>query len=226
MSNPINFVEKKKGFTLIERLIVLSILAVLAAILILIIKPQQIFQKTRDTQRISDLNHIQDAINTYLEEQSSVNSTTNLTANYATSNWGCVNGTGSSTLYYSNIMTAGGVATPVPSGFALTAGTTSQATNGSGWVPVNFAAISLLNLPNEPIDPVNTKVDAKPGYYYTYACDSNSGFEVGAHLELSTNQGINGGLEASDGGNNKYVYEVGNDKTLFPSATSSDFYNQ
>jgi prepilin-type N-terminal cleavage/methylation domain-containing protein len=60
--------ENKIGFTLIELIIVLAIVAVLAAILITIIRPQQIFQNLRDTQRMSDLKNLANAINLYMTD--------------------------------------------------------------------------------------------------------------------------------------------------------------
>jgi prepilin-type N-terminal cleavage/methylation domain-containing protein len=47
--------QYSKSFTLIELLIVLALIAILATILILTIKPGAIFSKARDTRRISDL---------------------------------------------------------------------------------------------------------------------------------------------------------------------------
>ena len=50
---------KNKSFTLIEILIVLSLIAILATILIVIINPGQIMSRGRDTQRINDLRNLE-----------------------------------------------------------------------------------------------------------------------------------------------------------------------
>jgi prepilin-type N-terminal cleavage/methylation domain-containing protein len=53
---------QKKGFTLIEILIVIGIIAILAAIVIIAINPAKQFAQARNTQRESDTNTILNAI--------------------------------------------------------------------------------------------------------------------------------------------------------------------
>ncbi|MCX6736947.1 MAG: type II secretion system protein [Candidatus Parcubacteria bacterium] len=60
----------KKGFTLLELLIVIGILAILSAVTILVINPAELLRKSRDTQRISDLGSINSAIAFYLTNAS------------------------------------------------------------------------------------------------------------------------------------------------------------
>lgn len=57
--------KKEKGFTLIEILVVIGILAVLLAIVLIAINPQQQFKQANDTQRRSDVNAILNAIGSY-----------------------------------------------------------------------------------------------------------------------------------------------------------------
>src|SRR3989338_8575929 len=54
--------QDQKGFTLIEILVVIGIIAVLAAIVLIAINPARQFAQTRDTQRWSNLNAILNAI--------------------------------------------------------------------------------------------------------------------------------------------------------------------
>jgi type IV pilus assembly protein PilA len=54
--------SKKGGFTLIEILVVIGIIALLAAIVIIAINPARQFAQGRDTQRISHINTILNAI--------------------------------------------------------------------------------------------------------------------------------------------------------------------
>lgn len=57
--------QKQKGFTLIEILVVIGILAILLAIVLVAINPQQQFQKANNTQRSSDVAAILDAVTAY-----------------------------------------------------------------------------------------------------------------------------------------------------------------
>lgn len=56
---------KQNGFTLIEILVVIGILAVLLAIVLIAINPQRQFQQANNTQRQSDTNAILNAIHAY-----------------------------------------------------------------------------------------------------------------------------------------------------------------
>jgi prepilin-type N-terminal cleavage/methylation domain-containing protein len=217
--------DKRKGFTLLELLIVLAILAVLAVILLIVVRPQVIFQRTRDARRKTDLLKMSQAIDIYLSDIAQSGGIANLSANYTTPNWGCLNGAGgptNQTLYYGSKDTTN---PDVPLGWTgITRATTTRTIDGNGWLPVNLASLgasSALNFPNYPLDPSNTFSNTKPGYYYTYGCNaSNKTWELNANMEQDTTS------ESNDGGNNPYVYEVGPDKTILPAGTSSSFYQQ
>ncbi|MEK9181406.1 MAG: type II secretion system protein [Patescibacteria group bacterium] len=55
-------INKKSGFTLIEILVVIGIIAILATIVLIAINPARQFAQTRDTQRVSSINAISNAI--------------------------------------------------------------------------------------------------------------------------------------------------------------------
>lgn len=61
--------NKLSGFTLIEILVVIALIAVLAAITIIAINPQQNFQDARNTQRQSDVTQILNAVTQYTAKQ-------------------------------------------------------------------------------------------------------------------------------------------------------------
>jgi len=58
--------KKTKGFTLIEILVVVALIAILAAVTIVAINPAKNFADTRNAQRSSDVKAILDAVTQYL----------------------------------------------------------------------------------------------------------------------------------------------------------------
>jgi prepilin-type N-terminal cleavage/methylation domain-containing protein len=196
---------KEKGFTLIELLIVLALIAILAVILIVVIKPGQIFTRARDTQRSGDLRNLSQAVDAYLIELAA-NPDLGWPTNCAT------------TVYFS-------VGSVPPTGWPTptnSSGTTSQAVNGTGWVPLNFSQVSVLNLSKLPLDPRNGQTGSVNGtttvFAYSFACDqANFNYEFAAKLE----SGISS--MANDGGNRNCtgtdprdcLYEVGPGKDLY-----------
>ncbi len=55
-------IQKKNGFTLIEILVVIGIIAILAAVVIIAINPARQFAQARNSQRVSNLNSILNSI--------------------------------------------------------------------------------------------------------------------------------------------------------------------
>ncbi len=204
---------KTKGFTLIELLVVLAIIGVLAGVLIVIIKPAEIFKRGRDTQRMGDLRNLSQALDAYISE-TSMDPTKTLILDGAT-NTKCVGGSATDTIFASIAYSLGNGSAPSgPSGAFEAQGTTSRAVNGTGWLPINFSSVALINLPALPLDPSNTE---NPSYYYTYTCKTDFSYELNARLE-SNNAGAN------DGGDFSVLYEVGPNKNLLPTTTGTRFY--
>jgi len=88
-------------------------------------------------------------------------------------------------------------------------------TTSSGWVPVNFGAISTGSpLAALPIDPTNSSSTGH--YYYAYGCGSNT-FELNANMESV--QYIT--LEGNDGGDAGGLYEIGSQPGLNALPTST-----
>ena len=56
----------EKGFTLLELLIVVGIIAILSVALILVLNPAETLKKSRDAQRISDLATMKTALGLYV----------------------------------------------------------------------------------------------------------------------------------------------------------------
>ena len=61
--------KRQQGFTLIEILIVIGIIAVIAAIVLIALNPQRQFQQANDSQRWSDVNAILNAMHQYGVDQ-------------------------------------------------------------------------------------------------------------------------------------------------------------
>ncbi len=218
----------KKGFTLLELLIAIAILAVLGLILFLTINPGELLKKSRDAQRMSDLSTINTAISLY-----KVNISVPKMAGI--DNVGC-KGTVNSTdwqptdyIYYSYPNDAPGsvISGKNFDGMTFTTGGPHQVTqessgliNGLGWLPINFTKI-IGNSPisNLPIDPVNKIADpTQPNdkdLVYRYIClENNLKYEINATLE-SQAYTVSDNKMANDGGNNANYYEVGTDLNIF-----------
>ena len=60
--------KKNKGFTLIEILVVIGIIAILAAVVLIAINPARQFAQARDSQRVSAVNTILNAVGQYIAD--------------------------------------------------------------------------------------------------------------------------------------------------------------
>ena len=210
----------KKGFTLLELLIVIGILAILATVAILIINPAELLRRSRDSARISDLNTLKSAIGLYLTDMRIPDLDSN--------NVICSTTTGArSTLTISSLPLTGGTSLPSPS-CAATANAnvryatsaTYTATDGTGWIPINFNAMSTKSpLASLPIDPTNAcGSTAASRLFYTYSCNNaDLTFLLTGRLESSYYAPLNTpfGIMNNDGGVASSVYEVGTSFTIY-----------
>jgi prepilin-type N-terminal cleavage/methylation domain-containing protein len=174
----------QKGFTLIELLVVIALIAVLAVAVILALNPAELLKQGRDSTRVSDLANINSALSLYFVDVSSPTQ-------------------GTSTNCYVHASSSASCGSRF-TGSPTTVTSTSQAVNGTGWIPVNLTAISSGSpLPRYPIDPTNNAT-----YFYAYRPSTTVGYyEINAALESSK---YNSQM-TSDGGNNANAYEVGTD---------------
>jgi len=230
-----------RGFTLLELLIVISIIAILSVILIVALNPAETLKKARDTQRISDLASLKTALGIY------ITTTTSSATNLGLAGTNLCRDESSKGIYYSigNDTTSGGTGIHEQIGDTGLDGTTGitvgQVTDanlgliaGTGWVPVNLSGLTGGSpISNMPIDPINTIADTTaysagtvPTVYsadkvYRYACkQSNLTFEIDATLE-STAFTSTDDKRAKDGGNSTLMYEVGTDLTILGANNAS-----
>jgi len=190
----------KKGFTLLELLIVIGILAILSAVTILVINPAELLRKSRDTQRISDLGSINSALGYYITNTATVSAT----------------GLGLSTVSYSyNALTTCGANRTGPA-IAI------QKVDGTGWIPVPMSTlVDGSPISSLPVDP-NSLTTGASFRYYVYVTNGQTYWQLAANLE-STYYTSTDNREASDGGSVANLYEVGNNLTLIPSVSSTCF---
>lgn len=205
--------ERKGGFTLLELLIVISIIAILSVALIFVINPAETLKKSRDAQRISDLNTMKTALGLY------TTSTSTPYLGVLNSNVGCKTGAAggsyaaTSRIWYS---VAGITDTTVDTTGLIASSSASALTDGTGWLPVNFDSLTGGSpISNLPLDPVNALgvgegVNVSTSTLaYRYACNSTTlTYEIDAVLESDTYTNSDNKM-TKDGGNSDNYYEMG-----------------
>lgn len=115
-----------RGFTLVELLVVISIVAILAAVVMLIINPIELMKRSRDAARLTDMANLQQAINVAAQE--ATNSASNVLCK-GDPDGGC-------------------------SGDTTQAG--ARKSDGTGWIKVNLGSSKSVSIPTLPVDPINT----------------------------------------------------------------------
>ena len=151
-------ITSKRGFTLIELLIVIAILAILMVTVIITLNPSELLKQSRDTNRLSDMNTLDNALRIASLDSLPMGSSSivyvSLPDPQATSSAGT---------------NCQGLNLPalLPSyTYHCPASSTYRNTNGQGWLPINFTQVSQGSpLPQLPIDPINSSSSQR---YYSY----------------------------------------------------------
>jgi Tfp pilus assembly protein PilE len=185
----------KKNFTLLELLVVLSILTLLFVIAFWAIKPLEFFRKTRDAKRITDLENLKKAVELVLAENKGILILTTSTNNIIFLSLKDDSPT------CSTYINSGLLPSP-PAGYEYRCSNSPENIN-NGWLPINFSSSTLVNLSKLLIDPQNS-----PPYFYSFITNGTN-FEFTAYLESENNKGPNS-ISSNDKGKSDYVYETGN----------------
>lgn len=117
-----------RGFTLVELLIVIAIIAVSAAIVVLVVNPIELTRRSRDAARLSDLANLQQAITVAV---------------------------GEATESGTDILCSQGFDAATSRCRGTSTDTGARDSDGTGWVDVNFSNLGV-SIPVLPADPQNT----------------------------------------------------------------------
>ena len=195
-----NIYSFKKGFTLVELLIVIAILAVLAAAVVIVLNPGELLAQARDSQRLSDMDTLKNALTIYIAQVPSpslgaacVSPTTDGCCNVAACTTGFTGGVGDTVVR------------------------TGNAVDGTGWVDVNLTTMAGGSpIPFLPMDPSSTTT-----YFYAYASTASptNTFELNARLESQKHRDKMKNDGGDDSACTSYTgadcfYEVGTDPAL------------
>jgi len=200
-----------KAFTLIELLVVIAIIAILSVVVVLTLNPVELLRQSRDSNRLSDMTTLNSALSLYSTDQSSASSFN----------------MGSSSVIYVSIPDPAATSTagsncasldlptpPAMYSYHCAASSTFRNTNGQGWIPVNFSAISSGSpIGNLPVDPVN---QSSSRLFYTYT--TNGSQYEGTSVMESAKYGVGGSNDviSGDGGTLASVFEKGSKLGLEP----------
>jgi prepilin-type N-terminal cleavage/methylation domain-containing protein len=155
--------NSRTGFTLVELLIVVGVIAVLATVVTVALNPAELLKRARDANRIQDMTTIKQTLTLYLVDQK----TTNLGS--ATTTYVSIPDPSATSTAGTNCSSLG---LPPGGNYHCAGPQYYKEVNGTGWIPVDFTKISAGSPVSAlPTDPTNS---ASSGFYYTYVTNGKS----------------------------------------------------
>ena len=200
--------KRRRGFTLIEFLVVIAIIAILSVVVILVLNPAESLRQSRDSNRVADMGTLTTALGIFSEDQSS-GSLGSANTVYVS----IPDPTATSTLG-DQCQGLGLISLPAAYSYHCSASSTYRNTNGTGWIPVAFSSISVGSpLGSLPIDPINTSSTRN---YYTYTTNGTQ-YEVTAAMESQKYKlGGSNDIIGPDGATLSTIYAKGSNLSLEP----------
>ena len=163
------------GFTLLELLIVIGILAILSVTVLIVINPADLLARARDSNRISDLSTVNSAINAFV-------------AFYPNASLGSVN-----TVYVSlpsdqsDCSDLNLPSLPGDWSYHCVNLANLRKVDGNGWIPIDFTQMDIGSpISRLPVDPKNTYVQdlsQANDFFFTYAVNASKQWELNAKTE-------------------------------------------
>ncbi len=186
----------KKGFTLLELLVVIGILSVLATVAILVINPVEQLKQARDARRIVDIQTLNLSLSSAQNTNMAMGAANTIYVSIPDTSPTCANS---------------GLPTP-PTGWTYACATSANylKVDGTGWIPVNIAGTGVSSMGTLPVDPTNS---GATGLYYIYV--SGGSYALSATLESDKYFKQNG---MKDGGSDPSKFEQGSNLALLAQA--------
>lgn len=196
----------RKGFTLIEVLVVVAIISILATVVVFLLNPVELLRQARDAKRIADLSTLSSAASIYYSK--ALDDPSTLFMGSSSVMYVSVPDPSATSTAGTNCASLGLPSLPAGWSYHCAAPSTYLRADGTGWVPIDFNTSSTgSTLSSLPVDPMNA---TSSNLYYAYETDGTGGYKFSAFFESQKDAP----LMASDGGNDPELYEKGTNLAL------------